>query len=276
LKRVTKVTRTRRKWPRAFLLVLAFSSPCRAETQVDFRFIPAYFSGDFGSDINSQIAYIPLIVSVQSRRNELKVTLPYLLVRSDQSISIVGGEVIPLGGPPQTESGPGDAILEEAYYLKEGTRRSPWVYAGVKVKFPTGDESKGLGTGTTDIGPGVGVLQPLGSRWTLLVEYRYVFRGNSSDTNYRNTPWVSVGTQGRISEASWLGFFYDRIDSVIAGRDAIADVSAGYDVKVSPAVKIRSALFKGVSETAEDYGLSLGFSVIIAGRHTPSPPVTTP
>lgn len=254
-------------------MVLAFSSLCKAETQVDIRFIPAYFSGDFGSDINTQIAYFPLILDVQSRRNEFKATFPYLSIRSDQSVSIVGGEVIPLGGPPQTESGPGDAILEEEYYFKEGTSQSPWLYAGARLKLPTGDESKGLGTGTTDFGPGVGIMQPMGSRWTFLGEYRYVFRGNTSSTDYQNTPWVTLGTQGRISKASWLNFFYDRLDSVIAGRNAITDVSAGYDVKVSPAVKIRSAVFKGISDTAEDYGVSLGFSVLIhQGQPSPRPP----
>jgi hypothetical protein len=164
LKKQARAVRARRKWPKAFLLVLAFSSLCRAETQVDFRFIPAYFSGDFGSDVNTQIAYFPFTFTVQSRRNEFKATLTYLSTRSDQSVSIVGGEVIPLGGPPQMESGPGDAILEEEYYFKEGTSRSPWIYAGARLKLPTGDESKGLGTGTTDFGPGVGIMQPLGSR----------------------------------------------------------------------------------------------------------------
>jgi outer membrane putative beta-barrel porin/alpha-amylase len=259
----------------ALLLVLLFSVPCTAETQFDFRFIPAYFSGDFGSDVNTQIAYFPLILTVQSRRNEFKATVPYLTVRSDQSISIVGGEVIPLGGPPQTESGLGDAVLEEEYFFKEGTRRAPWLYAGVRIKLPTGDESKGLGTGTTDVGPGAGIMQPLGSRWTLLAEYRYVFRGDPSGADFQNTPWVSVGAQARVSKSSWLSLFYDRIDSVIAGRTPISDVSAGYDLRVSPAVKLRSALFKGLSDTAEDYGASLGFSVLISnGRHSPAPDST--
>ena len=261
----------------ALPLVLFFGAPCTAATQTDFRVLPAYFSGDFGSDVQTQISYVPLVFTVGSRRNEFRATLPFLSIRSDQTVSFVGGQVIPQGGGPQTESGLGDAILQDDVYFKEGSSRAPWIYGGLRIKLPTGDETQGLGTGQTDIGPGAGIIQPLGSHWSLMGEFRYMFIGDPPGIDYQNSLWIDLGTQIRTSGSSWLSFFYDRRDSVLAGLSPIVDLCTGFDVQVSPAVKLRSALFKGLSDTAEDYGISVGFSFLLSSQtknasHSPATP----
>jgi hypothetical protein len=250
-----------------------FAPPARAEVAADFRVLPAYFSGDFGSGIETRISYLPLILTTQSRRNELKVTVPFLSIQTDQPVTFAGGEVIPLGGGGrQTETGLGDVVLQDDFYFKEGGGRSPWLFAGLRIKLPTGSEETGLGTGKTDYGPGGGIIQPLGSRWSLLGEIRYVIRGDPPGVDYRNTLWLSAGAQWRMSESSWLNLFYDRRESVIEGRAALEDVSLGYDRQLSPVIRLRTAFFAGLSETAEDYGLSIGFSFRSAPRsQTESP-----
>jgi outer membrane putative beta-barrel porin/alpha-amylase len=265
----SRVPRTGRSLSKALLLVLLFSAAGGARAETDLRFLPAYFTGDFGGDIPTDIAFAPLVLTVQSRRNEFRGTVPFLSIRTDQSVVFIGGEVIPTGGGPQTESGLGDVILQDDYYFKQGSARAPWLYGSLRIKLPTGDETKGLGSGKTDIGPGAGIIQPLGTRWSLLSEVRYVFRGDPSGVDFRNTLWIDAGAQVRPSQATWLSFFYDRRESVLADRVPIEDVSAEFDVRLSPAVKLRSAVFKGLSDTAEDYGLSLGFSVQLSPRTKP-------
>lgn len=269
---------TGRRTPGALLLVLFFSAPSRAEVESDFRLLPAYFSGEFGGGIETRISYVPFILTARSRRNEFRTTVPFLSIQTDQAVTFVGGEVIPAGsGGRQTESGLGDVVLQDDYYFTEGSTHAPWIFAGLRIKLPTGDESRGLGTGETDFGPGGGIIQPLGSRWSLLGEARYVIRGDPPGADYRNTLWVTAGTQVRASESSWVSLFYDRRESVLRGRSAIQDVSAGYDVRISPAVKLRSAVFAGLSDTAEDYGVSLGFSFQASLRDRPgSPPTASP
>ncbi len=247
--------------PGFLLLLFFFSAPSRGEVETDFRILPAYFSGDFGSDIGTRITYVPLVLTVRSRRNEFRTTVPFLSIQTDQAVTFVGGEVIPSGSDGrQTESGLGDVVLQDDYYLKEGTAHTPWIFAGLRLKLPTGDESRGLGTGETDVGPGAGIIQRVGSRWSLLAEARYVIRGDPPGTDYRNTPWVAVGTQVRASESSWVSLFYDRRESVLRDRSAIEDLSLGYDRQLSRTARLRSAVFVGLSDTAEDYGVSLGLS----------------
>jgi len=79
-----------------------------------------------------------------------------------------------------------------------------------------------------------------------------------------DTSWLTVGVHWRRSDRSSWHAFYDRRQSVIEGRSDLADCSFGYDRALSRGVTFRSALFVGLSDTAEDFGFSAGLS--LAGR----------
>jgi hypothetical protein len=264
----SKARGTRRSKPGLLFLVLFFLVPSRGQAETDFRFLPAYFTGDFGSDIETRIAYVPLILTARSHRNEFKVTVPFLSIQTDREVTFVGGEVIPgTSGERQTETGLGDVLLQDDCYLVEGSTHAPWIYAGLRIKLPTGDESRGLGTGATDFGPGAGIIQPLGGRWSLLAEARYVLRGDPPGIDYRNTLWVTAGIQAKAWDSSWISLYYDRRESVLQDRNAIADLSLGFDRMLSAGSKLRSAVFVGLSDSAEDYGVSLGLSWSLSSRN---------
>lgn len=229
--------------------------------------LPAYFSGDFGGDIATDITYLPFIFTAGSDRHELRLTVPLLSIRTEEPVDFVGGEVLPRrpgGGPagPVTESGPGDIVLQDEIFFVQGNERRPWISGTVRVKLPTADESRGLGSGEIDYGPGAGILQPAGKRWTLIGDVQYVVRGDPPGADYRNTVWVSAGAQARVSPRDSIGLFYDRRQSVLRGRTAIRDFTLGYDRRLGPSVTFRTALYVGLSDTAEDYGFSAGFSVL--------------
>ena len=150
-------------------LALFLSWPAPAETQPEIRFVPAYFSGDFGTGISTGMTYLPLIFILGSTRQELRVTVPYLSVTTSQPVTFVGNEIIPRGSGGRTnESGLGDIVAREEYFFLEGGRRRPWISGLIRIKAPTADDTRGLGTGEWDYGPGGAVIQPLGARWNLL------------------------------------------------------------------------------------------------------------
>ena len=254
--------------PLFFLLVPA--PPARAAeagTRTDFRILPAYFSGDYGTGIDTSITYVPLIVVVSSRRQVFRLTVPYLSIHTNQPVVYLNGEVIPApAGGSTSESGLGDVVAQDEVFVLQGSARRPWISGILRVKFPTADETKGLGSGETDYGGGVGVIQPLGPGWNFIGAWQYVVRGDPPGIDFRNTSWVTAGVQWRRSErSSWNAFYEDR-QSVIEGNDDLADVSLGYDRVLSPGITLRSTAYAGLSSTAERFGFSAGFSFASRAR----------
>jgi len=238
-----------------------------AGTRTDFRFLPAYFSGDYGTGIDTSITYLPLILVVSSERQEFRVTVPYLSIRTSDPVVYLNGEVIgPAPGGSTSESGPGDVLVQDEVFLLQGTARRPWVSGILRIKLPTADETKGLGSGEADFGAGVAVMQPVGHAWNLIGSWLHIARGDPAGLDYRDTSWLTVGVHWRRSDRSSWHAFYDRRQSVIEGRSDLADCSFGYDRALSRGVTFRSALFVGLSDTAEDFGFSAGLS-LAGGRH---------
>ncbi len=257
--------RARRRRALALLLALFAFAPARAETRTDFRILPAYFKGDFGTGIDTEIAYLPFIVTVGTERQEFRLTVPFLSITTSEPVTFAGGEIIARGpsaaaaGSTQ-QSGPGDVVLQEEYFFVRGGARRPWISGLAMLKLPTADDTKGLGTGEADYGPGVAIIQPVGAHLSLLGEARYIVRGDPPGIDYRNTLWLSAGVQARRSKTSSVSLLYDDRQSVLSGRQNLRDLSLGYDRLLSAGAKLRLALYTGLSRTAEDYGFSAGVS----------------
>ena len=224
--------------------------------------LASYRGGDFGLTGRTNILAVPATFAVISDRQEFRLTVPYLSVTSEDPVMIVGDQVIELpGGPSGTESGPGDVVAEVEHYLLAGDGTRPWLSILLAVKLPTADEAKGLGTGRTDAGAGMGLIQPLGTRWHLLGGAQYFVMGNPRDVDLRNTLWLSLGLQRRVSGGASASLSFERRDSVLRDYPAIAKIDLLYDQGLARRVNLRAALFVGLSDSAEDYGLRVGFSV---------------
>ncbi|HEU4401101.1 MAG TPA: hypothetical protein VFT43_03270 [Candidatus Polarisedimenticolia bacterium] len=235
--------------------------------RTDLRVLPAYFSGDYGTGIDTSITYVPMIAVVSSDRQEFRLTVPYVSIHTSQPVVYLNGEVIgPVPGGSTSESGLGDIVAQEEVFILKGTARRPWVSGVLRVKFPTADETKGLGSGEADYGGGIGVIQPLGRTWNLIGSWQHIVRGDPAGIDYRNTSWLTVGAQWRRSDRASWNAFYDRRQSVIEGHSDIADASLGYDRTLSRGVTFRSTLFLGLSDTAEDFGFAAGLSLSLDGH----------
>ena len=252
-------------------LALSLSSPAPAAT--DLRILPAYFSGDYGSGIQTEIAYLPLILVAGSERQEFRATIPFISISSAQPVTFTGGQIVPgrsgKGGltGSTTQAGLGDVIVQEQVFLLEGGTVRPWVSVIGWLKLPTADKTKGLGTGEADYGPGAAIIQPIGPKMNLMVDARYITHGtpSGSTVNYQRTRWLDAGIQLKPSGRTALNFFYDDRQSVLPGTEDLRDVSVGLDRRLSAEAVFRAAYYYGLSKTAEDYGFYAGFS-FAAGR----------
>jgi hypothetical protein len=245
----------------------AAAARASAATRIDLRVLPTFFNGDYGTGIETGITFVPIVLVVSSPRQEFRLTVPYLSIHTSEPVIYLNGEVIgPIPGGSTSQSGLGDIVAQEEVFFVQGTARRPWLSGILRVKFPTADETQGLGSGAYDYGAGLGFIQPLGHAWNVLGAFQYVVRGDPPGVDFRNTPWFTIGAQWRQSpRASW-NVYYDRRRSVFEGNADLADLSAGYDRVLSRGVTFRSLVYAGLSTTSEDFGFGAGFSFAL-GKH---------
>jgi outer membrane putative beta-barrel porin/alpha-amylase len=253
---------TRVAIPAVILQALLLSFPARAETRLDLRFIPSYFSGEFATGFETHILSLASTLVVERGKHEFRLDVPYVSITADGLVTFLGDQVIERGpGGRTTESGPGDLMLQDEYSFVEGSRSAPTVSAIIKFKVPTADESRGLGSGEPDGGLGFGLSQPLGTRWAMLGQTQYMVRGDPPGTDLKDTFAVSIGFQRRVSDSTSAMLSYKWLQSVISGRSALADISLGCDHSFARKLTLRTTAYYGLSETAEDYGFAAGISL---------------
>ncbi|HKB08535.1 MAG TPA: transporter, partial [Candidatus Polarisedimenticolia bacterium] len=189
--------------PAVILPTLLLSIPARAETRMDLEFMPSYFSGEFGTGSETHILALTSTLIVTHGRHEFRLNVPYLSITAEAPVTFLGDQVIERGpGGHTTESGPGDVVLMDEYSFHEGSGGGPSVSAILRVKLPTADDGRGLGSGEPDGTLGFGLSQPLGTRWALLGRTEYVVRGDPPGTDLRDTLGVSIDFQRRVSDST--------------------------------------------------------------------------
>ena len=222
------------------------------------------FTGDYGEEEDTTLDVLSLTARRYFTRAEVQLSVPYLSVDGggvrlvdDRPVAVPGGGV---PGAQTKESGLGDIVLRGEYYVRTGTSTSPWVIALLRVKLPTGNDERGLGTGATDVEAGVGWIRRHGPvNW--LADVGYTLVGGSGGLDPKNV-WrlgaglsVPFGADERNNTYVYLENRTNRFE----GSDDRRSLAVGVGTALDEAKRLRvsASAFFGLSDTAEDWGLYL-------------------
>ncbi len=223
--------------------------------------------------------------SFVSRRFSLTASLP-LIFQNTPYISYTGVGVLPSGGTeslavsqrqgrepvvlPEVvdarQSGFGDPLFTAGLTLVEESSSLPAIQLSGLAKAPLADVDSGFGTGEWDWSAGLSVSKRFG-RLFLFADVNYWVLGDLPDLELRDA-WaygISIGHafgDGRFAVlASYSGF-----TEVISGVEPPSSLGLGLSIKVGrmTSLMLQSAL--GLSESAPDLSLSLGWSIGFGGR----------
>lgn len=222
------------------------------------------FTGDYGLDEDTTVDLVNLTARWYLPGVELQLSVPYLRIDGPADIRFIGGQpvFIPGEGDSRAESGLGDVVVQGEYYLRTATESGPWVIGLLRLKAPTGDEDKGLGTGATDVEVGFGLIQPHG-RVNWLADVGYTWVGSSSNFELRNVLRVGGGVAMNFGpnnrHNSYL--YLDNRTNTIKGSDDRRSLALGVGTSLDQAQRVRvsASLFIGLTDTAEDVGFYLTF-----------------
>ena len=172
--------------------------PPPSEQNWQIGFTPSYSSGNYGTSTTSSFFYAPISIRRFFKDGDVAIVIPFVTATTDGGTTLVGGNAVRVdnsgpgsgsstgcsnSGPGSgncltgrapgqnvTESGLGDIILRGRYYLVEEKDWTPLIAITGRLKLPTADESRGLGTGKMDEGVGTEVSKRLGDNWITFLD----------------------------------------------------------------------------------------------------------
>jgi hypothetical protein len=223
-------------------------------------------SGKFGTETRTKSLYVPLTLKRYLKKGEISLTVPYVFLETNGQITIVGGDpalIISQNGPVTTiaDAGIGDLILKGGYYILE---EDPDIFDLTligKVKFPTADENKGLGTGAFDETLGLESSKRIKKHWVLFVDFYYTFIGDPPGTTLDDRKAFDIGFSYQPVYELTLSFFYDYSTPLLEGHSSPQDVMPYVEYKATKRIRLFVYGLLGLSEGSSDWGGGGGASV---------------
>ncbi|MDH5446556.1 MAG: transporter [Gammaproteobacteria bacterium] len=243
-------------------LLLGKISPVLAEYQTSVSTGVDYSTGDYGDSSDTEIWYFPLSVKLDTLDFVYKVTVPHIQITGPGTV--VGPNATPADGDNQTttESGMGDVIAAISYALFPYQPDEVFIELTGKVKFPTADENKRLGTGEYDYSFQVDGFYSAGM-FGIFTTLGYKIYGDPPGIDYKNGSYYSLGGSYSLTHRFSLGLAYDFKEAATQRSEDQKELTAFASKKLSNKFKILGYLVKGLSDGSPDWGLGFNISYIL-------------
>jgi len=240
-----------------------------AAREADWRFSTSvnYDTGKYGTPDRTNSVYIPFTLKRYYSEADLSVTVPYLRQSSAGQVTWVGGKPVRIGlknapAPAGTtsESGLGDIILRGTYALKRDGPGSFGLGLAGKLKLPTADEDKGLGTGEMDGGVGLEFAKEIDPDWSLMADGYYTMIGDPAGVDLNNQVSLDLGFYRALGSNLGLTVLYETQSAIVEGNAAPSSLSGTVSYSAESGSQFSGGLTLGLSDGSPDMGLSAGFS----------------
>ena len=224
-----------------------------------------YTSGDYGTTETTNILSVPFTLRYERERWTFKGTLPWYSISGSSAVvpelgAADRGNRRGGGAASSSTSGLGDASVSATYTALYDSRSRLGLDVTGKVKLPTGDESKGLSSGSTDFTLG-GDLYKTIDRTTWFAGLSYTTFG-STTLQLDNALGYSLGASYRLDERDSVGLSLDGRTRVSAASGPQRELIGYWSRSFDRAWKLHTYGLVGLANGSPDFGL--GASVLRA------------
>lgn len=245
------------------LLLLACAVPAPAQDW-EFGSSALFESGKYGGTRRVASVYVPLTLKRTFANSDLSLAVPFTRQSSVGPVTRVGGRMARVAPPGAAasrgaQSGPGDLIARGTYLIKRDGPGSFGFALGGRLKLPTADEKKGLGTGQLDQGAGFEFSKELNPRWTLLADGWYTIVGDPKGLDFNNQLDLSVGFRKPLEGGLDLLVRYETYSALVDGNSDPRDLRAEL-ARTAGGLRYSAALALGMSKGSPVYVLGAGCS----------------
>src|SRR5258706_1982478 len=235
-------------------LVLA-SAALAAEGELSAGAGLDYSQGDYGTGSEPKLLSIPFMLRYDREPWKLKLTVPYLRVTDP-------GDVIPGIGrtgrgrrAETTESGIGDSVLAATYGAFYDAKSTLGLDLTAKLKLPTGDEQRGLGTGSVDETLQAELYKSI-DRVTVFGGFGYTFFGHSDVIELKNAAHAEVGASTRLDATDSVGASLYGRQRVVEGGPPQRELTFFWNRRGAKAQGLQAYFLLGLANSSPNFGLA--------------------
>jgi len=213
-----------------------------------------YSKGDYGTGSETRILSIPFMARYDSEPWKLRLAVPWLRVTGE-------GDVIPGVGKTnrgrrgeRTESGIGDSVVSASYGAISDAQSKFGLDVTAKLKLPTGDEQRGLGTGSVDKTLQVEPYKTVDSL-TLFGTLGYTFFGDSDVVDLKNGYLYELGASHRLDATDSVGASLFGRQRVVEGGPPQRELTVFWNRRIAKAQRLQAYFLVGLADGSPDVGL---------------------
>jgi len=239
-----------RRWSR-LEIAAAIGLPMTLLAAADARGAPyidltlGYNTGDYGTALTSTQYSVAAELGYVTPTYNVSAGIPFLVL--DDAFA----------GTSTAETGLGDAHVQGGATVWEAESGGTSVNLGASVKFATGDETTGLGTGATNYAGYLSINQDI-NVYTVTFLTGYVFIGSPAGIHYDDVVPYGISIQRTFRRTNIYTALQGETSPVPGAPDPI-EWGVGLFHILNPTTALKLNGFIGLSDSSPDYGLSTGF-----------------
>jgi hypothetical protein len=222
-----------------------------------------YSSGKYGGSTTTTILAIPLTARYDAGAWTFKANVPWLRISGENAVvpgvgRIEGGARRGRAGDRSSVSGIGDSSVSATYNLP-GTGAISGIGLSGKVKLPTGDEERGLGTGSTDLAFQLDAYRELGPR-TIFGVVGYTVFGDSPLGQFENVANAGIGMSQKIAGGDTIGVALDVRQTGNPAPAPQRELTGFWSHRLDRSWRTQAYLLKGFADGSPDWGAGMSIS----------------
>jgi len=239
-----------------YFLMAIGSTPTFAQTSLQVGAFATH--GDYGhADATTVKA---LNFGVKSRHDNLTYKASAALLSIQGPGNVDTGIILPEdSAQTRGETGFGDVMLSATYSLPAAKTETLFWDVTAKLKIPTADEDRGLGTGGFDLEGRADVAK----RWQSVIGFAgagYKWRGDGDQSRLENTLNGNVGLDTSIANNWRGGFTFSASQAATSYSSAPRDVMFFVTDRLAPRKTLTFWLMHGFTDGSPDLGAGLQYS----------------
>ena len=214
--------------------------------------VGAYLSsGDYGTTSDTEMQSYSLSLRRKTGRWTFKASTSYLRVDGEATV-LPDCESTGVTGDRKTRSGIGDLNLSVSNLVYYDAAEKLGLTVRGKVKVPTADEDKFLGTGEFDYTVELAPFVKKESN-TFFGAIGYKVYGDTATTNYRNVWLLKAGLMHQLNPKHALGVVGNYRQKTTATRDDKASLMGFHTMKLDKDLRLQSYLIAGFTDSTADF-----------------------
>lgn len=247
---------------------MAFAASAYADTRVSFASGVNYSSGDFGGEEDTEVISVPVRARLTTGNWSFRVSASYLTITGPADITDIsedGGDGDGGGSSDGTTTrigtvrGIGDTTLAVDYRFRDLGGSDAYIELGARARLPTGDDEKGLGSGTTDYTAltEVGMSSSRGGAHVIIGRR---FRGDRTGVDRQDGWQAEIGGWLPAGDHTNIGAFASWREPSIEGNEEASEAGAYVSRRISENLRIAISASAGLSDASPDYSTGIRFT----------------